>query len=285
MRQYLTSSDISNTVSMMRTGFDGTILVVEGITDSRLYSKFTDRKDVRLVIAHSKDKVRTSVTLLYDKRGDDKVIGIIDSDLDRLKHKRPRGPVFMTDCRDAESMMLISDALDDVLAEYGDPDKLAQFEGKFGDIRERIMEGAYPIGLLMYVSERNGLGLSFKSLDFGTFIDERDLGCDIEAMIRETIANTNSERTSAKHTSRLLSAELEKEYDMKEVCRGHDLVKVLLIGLRDNFGGSNSKHLREGELGGALRLAYDDDVFTKTQLYKDTKEWCDDVGTPLWNIR
>jgi hypothetical protein len=285
MRQYLTSSDISNTVSMMRTGFDGTILVVEGITDSRLYSKFTDRKDVRLVIAHSKDKVRTSVTLLYDKRGDDKVIGIIDSDLDRLKHKRPRGPVFMTDCRDAESMMLISDALDDVLAEYGDPDKLAQFENKFGDIRERIMEGAYPIGLLMYVSERNGLGLSFKSLDFGTFIDERDLGCNIEAMIRETIANTNSERTSAKHTSRLLSAELEKGYDMKEVCRGHDLVKVLLIGLRDNFGGSNSKHLREGELGGALRLAYDDDVFTKTQLYKDTKEWCDDVGTPLWNIR
>ncbi|MBO7205021.1 MAG: hypothetical protein J6V08_01210, partial [Candidatus Methanomethylophilaceae archaeon] len=73
MRQYLTSSDISNTVSMMRAGFDGTILVVEGITDSRLYSKFTDRKDVRLVIAHSKDKVRTSVTLLYDKRGDDKV--------------------------------------------------------------------------------------------------------------------------------------------------------------------------------------------------------------------
>ena len=285
MRQYLTSSDISNTVSMMRTGFDGTILVVEGITDSRLYSKFTDRKDVRLVIAHSKDKVRTSVTLLHDKRGDDKVVGIIDSDLDRLKHKRPRGPVFMTDCRDAESMMIISDALDDVLAEYGDQDKLALFEEKFGDIRDRIMEGAYPVGLLMYVSERNGLGLSFKSLDFKAFIDSRNLECDIRAMINESIANTNSERTSAKYTSRLLSAETEKNHDMKEVCRGHDLVKVLLVGLRDNFGGSNAKHLREGELGGALRLAYDDDVFVKTQLYKDTKEWCEEVGTPLWNIR
>ena len=270
---------------MMRTGFDGTILVVEGITDSRLYSKFTDRKDVRLVIAHSKDKVRTSVTLLHDKRGDDKVVGIIDSDLDRLKHKRPRGPVFMTDCRDAESMMIVSDALDDVLAEYGDQDKLALFEEKFGDIRDRIMEGAYPVGLLMYVSERNGLGLSFKSLDFKAFIDSRNLECDIRAMINESIANTNSERTSAKYTSRLLSAEMEKNHDMKEVCRGHDLVKVLLVGLRDNFGGSNAKHLREGELGGALRLAYDDDVFVKTQLYKDTKEWCEEVGTPLWNIR
>ena len=191
----------------------------------------------------------------------------------------------MTDCRDAESMMIISDALDDVLAEYGDQDKLALFEEKFGDIRDRIMKGAYPVGLLMYVSERNGLGLSFKSLDFKAFIDSRNLECDIRAMIKESIANTNSERTSAKYTSRLLSAEMEKNHDMKEVCRGHDLVKVLLVGLRDNFGGSNAKHLREGELGGALRLAYDDDVFVKTQLYKDTKEWCEEVGTPLWNIR
>lgn len=285
MRQYLTSSDISNTISMMRTNFDGTILVVEGVTDSRLYSKFTDRKGVRLVVAHSKDKVRTSVNQIHDRRNDKKVIGIIDSDLDRLKHKRAKGPVFMTDCRDAESMMISSDALDDVLAEYADPEKLALFESKFGHVRDRVFSGAYPLGLLMYVSERNGLGLSFKSLDFRTFINIRDLECDIKAMIRESISNTNSDRTSEKYTSRLLHSEMEENHDVKEVCRGHDLVNVLLVGLRDNFGASNARHLREGELGGALRLAYDDEVFAKTQLYKDTKEWCDGVGTPLWNVR
>lgn len=285
MRQYLTSSDISNTISMMRTNFDGTILVVEGVTDSRLYSKFTDRKGVRLVVAHSKDKVRTSVNQIHDRRNDKKVIGIIDSDLDRLKHKRAKGPVFMTDCRDAESMMISSDALDDVLAEYADPEKLALFESKFGHVRDRVFAGAYPLGLLMYVSERNGLGLSFKSLDFRTFINIRDLECDIKAMIRESISNTNSDRTSEKYTSRLLHSEMEENHDVKEVCRGHDLVNVLLVGLRDNFGASNARHLREGELGGALRLAYDDEVFAKTQLYKDTKEWCDGVGTPLWNVR
>ena len=285
MHQYLTSSDISNTVSMMRTGFGGTILVVEGVTDSRLYGKFIERENVRVVIAHSKDKVRTSVNLIHDKRGDNKVIGIIDSDLDRLKHKRPRGPVFMTDCRDAESMMISSDALDDVLAEYADPEKLALFESKFGPVRDRVLDGAYPLGLLMYVSDRNGLGLSFKSLDFRTFIDRRNLSCDHSAMIRESIANTNSDRTSAKYTSRLLSAEMEKGYDKKEVCRGHDLVNVLLIGLRDTFGANNAKHLREGELGGALRLAYDDEVFAMTRLYRDTKEWCEEIDTPLWDLR
>lgn len=285
MQKYLTSSDITNTVSMIRTGFDGTILVVEGITDSRLYGKFTDRKDVRVVIAHSKDKVRTSVNMIRDKRADPKVIGIIDSDLDRLKHNRPRGPVFMTDCRDAESMMIISDALDDVLAEYGDPERLAQFESRFGSIRDRVMDGAYPVGLLMYVSDRNGLGLSFKSLDFRKFINKGDLSCDSNEMIRDSISNTNSDRNSVKHTARLLSAEMEKGHDKREVCRGHDLVNVLLVGLRDNFGASNARHLKEGELGGALRLAYDDEVFAKTQLYKDTKEWCDEQGMVLWNIR
>ena len=285
MYQYLTSSDISNTISMMRTGFDGTILVVEGITDSRLYGKFVDRSEVRLIVAHSKDKVRTSVNMINEKRGDRRVIGIIDSDLDRLKHRRPKGPVFMTDCRDAESMMIASDALEDVLAEYGDPQQLALFESKFGDVRTRLMEGAYPIGLMMYVSDRNGLGMSFKSLDFRTFIDRRDLGCDTKAMIRESVSNTNSDRVSPKHASRLLDEEMDMGHDPREVCRGHDLVNVLLIGLRDNFGASNARHLREGELGGALRLAYDDEVFAKTQLYRDTKEWCDGIGTPLWNIK
>ena len=285
MYQYLTSSDISNTISMMRTGFDGTILVVEGVTDSRLYGKFVDRSDVRLIVAHSKDKVRTSVNMINEKRGDRRVIGIIDSDLDRLKHRRPKGPVFMTDCRDAESMMIASDALEDVLAEYGDPQQLALFESKFGDVRTRLMEGAYPIGLMMYVSDRNGLGMSFKSLDFRTFIDRRDLGCDTKAMIKESVSNTNSDRISPKHASRLLDEEMGMGHDPKEVCRGHDLVNVLLIGLRDNFGASNARHLREGELGGALRLAYDDEVFAKTQLYRDTKEWCDGIGTPLWNIK
>lgn len=285
MERYLTASDISNTISMMRSGFQGTILVVEGVTDSRLYGKFTDRKDVRLVVAHSKDKVRSSVNQVHDRRGDRKVIGIIDSDLDRLKHKRPRGPVFMTDCRDAESMILASDALDDVLAEYGDSNDLALFESKFGRVYDRVVDGAYPVGLLMYVSDRNGLGLSFKSLDFRSFINRSDLSCDITAMIRESIANTNSDRNSVKHTLRLLSAEMEEGYDKNEVCRGHDLVNVLLIGLRNNFGAENARHLREGELGGALRLAYDDEVFAKTQLYKDTKEWCDGVGTPLWKVR
>ena len=285
VRQYLTSSDIANTASMMRTGFSGTILMVEGVTDSRLYGKFVDREETRILVAHSKDKVRTSVTELRDRRGDDRVIGIIDSDLDRLKHKRPRGPVFMTDRRDAESMMIASDALDDVLAEYADREALELFESKFGSVRDRVMEGAYPVGLLMYVSDRYGLGLSFKDLDFKSFISRRDLSCDIKAMIGESIANTNSDHTSPKYTMRLLREELDKGYDMSEVCRGHDLVKVLLLGLREIFGGSNAKFLREGELGGALRLAYDDDVFSGTELYRDTKEWCDSRSMPLWKFR
>lgn len=285
MRRYLTSSDISNTASMLRTGFDGTILVVEGVTDSRLYSKFTNRKEVRILIAHSKDKVRTSVNELYNRRGERRVVGIIDSDLDRLKHNRAKGPVFMTDYRDAEAMILNSEALDDVLSEYGDPTLIEEFEGKFGKVRERVMKGAYPVGLLMYTSERNGLGLSFKSLDFRRFINKRNLDCDASEMVRESIYNTNSDRISHKYALRLLTAEMENGYEMSEVCRGHDLVKVLLIGLRDVFGADNAKGLREGELGGALRLAYDDGVFSATQLYRDTTDWCEEIGTPLWNIR
>ncbi len=58
MREYLTVSDVANTVSMMHSAFPGTLMVVEGPTDHRLYGKFTDREEVRTVIAYSKDNVK-----------------------------------------------------------------------------------------------------------------------------------------------------------------------------------------------------------------------------------
>ena len=57
MLDQLTSSDIANEVSMMRSVFKGTVLIVEGVSDSRLYGKFTDRENVRIMIAHSKNNV------------------------------------------------------------------------------------------------------------------------------------------------------------------------------------------------------------------------------------
>ena len=118
MLDQLTSSDIANEVSMMRSVFKGTVLIVEGVSDSRLYGKFTDRENVRIIIAHSKNNVMQAVSMLRDRRKDNAVLGIIDRDMDALLGKKRSPPLFQTDKRDLESTILASPALEAVIAEY-----------------------------------------------------------------------------------------------------------------------------------------------------------------------
>ena len=282
MREYLTSADVANTVCMMRSAFNGTILVVEGITDFRLYGKFTVDGEVEMVIAHSKDKVKESVHTCNGSRGDRKVLGITDSDLDILKHGRSEGPVFETDTRDAESLIVMSEAFDSVLWEYGDRESVKEFRERYGDIRKRVLDAAYPVGLLMYISSKRSLSLSFKDLDFGRFIDSRSLSCDTGSLIREVLGNTKYRRTDSASLRGMLSDEMRRNHPPESVCRGHDLVDVLVIGFRETFGAYNSKDIRSGELGGALRMAYDLRMFSQTDLYKDTMSWCMKQHLALW---
>ena len=282
MREYLGPADIANNVSMLRGAFDGTVLVVEGITDYRLYGKLSDRENVELIVAHSKDNASAVVKELFHNRKDDKVLGIVDSDLDKALSVRRDPPLFQTDTRDLEGMMIRSQALDEVIWEYGDRAKTENFVKNYGEIRDVLISSAYPLGTLMLISENNGRDLCFRDLDFGRFIDRRTLQCDIRNMVDEVIYNSRSPNLGAKELRKRLEEEMEHHRDPWTICRGHDLVEILLIGLRYVFGGYNCCNMRCGELNGALRLAFDMEHFAETGLYRTTSEWAGKRDLPLW---
>lgn len=284
MREYLSSEDISNQVSMTRSVFDGTVILVEGVTDQRLFGKFADKDSTMIVVGHSKDNVRNSVNILSGKRRDDKVIGIIDSDLDGLKGKKVSPPLFHTDCRDMEMMVIRSNALEDVLDEYGDQELLNRFNENVGPVREALVSASYPIGLLMWVSQKERLNLCFKDLDFNRFVNPRTLTLDAHTMVSDVINNSNNCKVSRKRLIQMLDAEASSLNDIWDAARGHDTVDILLIALKKNFGSFNSRYLSEGELGGALRLAFSDSDFEKTILYADTVSWAEKRGLTLWSM-
>lgn len=279
----LTSSDISNEISMMRSAFSGTFLVVEGITDSRLYSKFIDRDKVRILVAHSKNNVIQSVNECHDHRKDDKVVGFIDRDMDPLLGKKRRPPIFTTDKRDMETTVIASPALDDIVAEYGERERVEAFENRFGNIADVLATSASPVGMLMYISYRRGMNLSFKDIDFERFIDDRNLSIDIGRMVSE-IYNISMPQSYPKSTvAELVKGSLEDIPDKWSIARGHDAVAILRIGLRSVFGAYNARSITEGELGGALRLAYSRTYFEKTKLYSDSQEWSKNNHLALWS--
>lgn len=281
MREYLGPKDIANTISMLKTAFNGTIVVVEGVTDRRLYGKFFEDDSVEVIVAHSKDNVRYSVKEVYENRGFEKIIGIVDTDLDALNNKKRKPPLFTTDTRDSESLMFRSHSLDDVLFEYSDEAALDRFVEEYGDIRDVVMDSCYIVGLLMYISDKEGLDLCFKDLNFDLFIDKRTLRCDTKKLIDEIVSNSFT-RIGARTIRISLEHELRTERDPWIVCRGHDIVSVLSLGLRNIFGGYNCRCIRDGELAGALRLAFDEKDLQKTDLFKNSSKWCSDRGMTLW---
>lgn len=282
MYKYVDSRDISNAISMARTHFEGTVLVVEGITDYRLYGKFSDKKECMIMVAHSKNNALASVRESYHDRKDDRVVGIVDSDLDGLTGTKRKPPVFETDTRDLEMMLIRSKSFDEVLQEYSDGQKMQAFEKKHGTVRDAVIRASYPVGLLMFVSEVTALDLCFRDLNFEAFVNPFDLSCNIDALIDEVLYASGKPPSEAKKVKRALEKEMCKERDPWLVCRGHDAVEVLLIGLKRNFGSFNCRALESGAMAGALRLAFDICDFKGLELYKNTKEWCKSKNTVLW---
>ena len=283
MREFLTADDICNQISMNRSLFKGTMLISEGNTDQRLYSKFTDPRNVRIIPAHSKSNVLSVVNKMAARR-DGKVLGIVDRDLDEMKGRMISPPIFYSDYRDLEMMLINSDALDDVLTEYGDPDRIRRFEKQYGPVKNAIISAAYPVGLLMYVSFIRGYNLNFKDLDFRDFVDKRTLKVDDSKMIQAVISNTLGSEISRKGVQKDLANQYSSHPEKEAIARGHDAVEILLIGLKDIFGSYNASSLNKNALGGVLRIAFTMQDFSKTELYSATKKWADSRNIRLWKI-
>ena len=278
----LTSFDIANTISMLRSSHKGPIIAVEGVTDSRLFGKFIDKDEVKIIIAHSKDNVRRSVVEVWGKRNDRKVIGITDADIDRLLGKTANPPIFFSDKRDLEAMMMSSGALDDLLSEYSEPEIVEKFEDKYGKISDVIARSSYPVGLLMFISMREGIGLSFKDMDYYQFIDKKTLAIDIMRMINTVFAQSINKGIGKNDLADMISEEEEQLDDPWVAVRGHDAVAVLTIGLQNAFGSYNCQGMKDGQVSGALRLAFGLDYFEETELYRDTIKWSERNGFVLW---
>jgi len=266
---------------MKRSLFGGSFLVVEGATDGRLYRKFIDKHECEVILAHSKENVRIAVREVT-RRNDDRIIGIVDSDTDRMRGVAHKPPVFSTDDRDSEMVMIHSPAFDAVLSEYGDEDKMERFITRFGEIRDVLLSSCYPLGMLMYVSDVNGHKLSFRDLDHGYFTDRRTLRTDVNGMVSAVISNSPNSYVSRDVLICQLDDAMKNKRDPWDVCRGHDMVSVLALGLREIFGEYNSRNIRSGELAGALRLAYGYESFRATELYKGSSEWCENKHIKVW---
>ncbi len=280
IKEEITASREAIAIMLERDVFSGTIIIVEGSTDKLFYSNLVDEEQCRIIVTiagSSRKKRAIDVLTILEKSDFPGILAIVDADFDHLDAiVYPSQNLFLTDTHDTETMMLRSAALERILAEYGSEDKIFALPQ---DVRTLLVNAGMPIGYLRWTSQKDGLNLTFEGIKFSKFLDEKSLILD-EIKLIQTVQD-KSQNWDLK--SDRLSKQTSSEYDPWQICCGHDLVKILAIGLRHVFGTVKKE---SEDLETSLRLTYRPQDFLETQLCQKLKEWeiQHDLSSSILNV-
>lgn len=272
MRGHLEPCDIATTVRMMRTLHRGAIVIVEGSTDMRVYNRFADERSCKLVEGAGKANTIGAIENLDDS-GVAGVVGIVDSDFWRLDGLSPTTPnILTTDTHDLDTMLLASEALDRVLAEFGSAARIRRLRKP---VRELLLEVALPLGYFRWLSSpsKENLWLKFKGLCFTQFVDAATLTMDSDRLILHVLTNSKPQGHDHGRIKRKMQSLYDRTHDPWHVCSGHDLIEILAIGLNSAFGNHRGERVAADDVGALLRLAYQMQDFLHSSLCKAMKEW------------
>lgn len=273
MKQYLTPHHIANTVRLTRSLHKGSFLILEGDTDVRVFKRFVDETNCKVIPAHGKDHAIDVLDIL-EKENFKGLLVIVDADFWHLDGFKPDNVnLLLTDTHDLETMILsASEVLDKILSEFGS-DKKMKLIAK--PVINLVLECASPIGFLRWISSpsKDNLNLKFRGLAFESFVDKAKLHININKFIEDVRNHSGDVDINEKAIKNKIKSLKKENLDPWQVCSGHDMVQILAIGLRFVFGNRKSKTLTAEILEGMLRVAYEYSHFRLSRLHQSIKKW------------
>lgn len=283
MIEHITAERTANAI-MQDTSFNGSFIVVEGMKDYKLYSKFIN-VDNQVVIKQvgGRKKVIEVIEILNDRNFNRKV-GIIDSDFSKLlKEELKVDNLFLTDYHDIEVMMFDSPAIHTTLNMYISTEKLKEFlNGR--EVENIIMNIAERIGILKLANSLHNLGLSFKpknadgrTLKYREFICDRTLNYKGEEKLIQTVCNYSNNRGNTISKIEIVKEKIaevyEMEYDLEQLVNGHDLTNILFILLKKVLRSNNGSLYDYNSIEDALIMSYEARFWIETELFKNLYDW------------
>ena len=252
-------------IKMTRTIHAGAFLVVEGADDVRFW-RTRRHAECELIDGEGKPNVVESIRWLdADDYGG--VLGVIDDDYDSLMGvTHGSRNLIATDAHDLECLLCRSSALDTVLAEFGNPSKISQFEEETGvDARTGLLERALVFGRLRWVAAHFHLDINRRAIRVSRFVDTDTWAVDSEGLTRAVVPQESFD-VLARSIERLPSA------DPWYVVRGHDMMQLLRIGLRRILGDIPASTGTD-QISQVLRAAISPEELRKTTLWTDIRAW------------
>ncbi len=286
MKNYLkkTKDEVANAIRLSRAIKKTEVFIlVEGDTDMRLLRKFFDEEQTFIEIAHSRENLLGAVELLEN---DERLIAIRDRDFDRIQSvSNPYDNVFLSDHHDIEAMMLNSSALDYLIAEHGQYDKLKKIEDNILDL---LIQAGKPIGYLRLYNEINNLGLKFRDLDtsdYKKFLNVDDLKVNLRKLIQTLKNKSQKPQLDTEQVVQDLQELYDDLHHDLDICSGHDLATILGIAFYKLIGSMTGSQINRETMEEKLRIAYSPSEFMKSQLYQDLLAWANQKGLKIFSKR
>ena len=143
-------------------------------------------------------------------------------------------------------------------------------------MRDGLVEKATEIGRLRWLSLRDRLQLvfrkssngEFKYIDYQAFCDKVSWELEPKRLVKEILQF--SVRLDLQIDDLVQRMKQLPQVDPWQICVGHDLVGLLMVGLRRKIG---TKNRTIEDLQRELRLAFQREDLEKTSMYRALRSW------------
>lgn len=254
-------------IKMRRTQHGGSFLVVEGNDDMRFWKPHS-HDSCRRINGGGKNNVIRGL-LRLDQLRYEGVLGVVDSNLDHLLGNSLQSVnLVATDAHDLECLLCRSSALDRVLAELGDDDKIDRFNQRHGtDVRTALLERGLVLGRLRWAARRMEPNIGVSHIVLTRFVDESTWTVNDQALIDETAHRADVDAQLLHHEIAQLPTS-----DPWYVVHGHDLIEILKLGLRRVLGNLRTT-IGVEHIAGLLRQSIPPRDLQKTGLWHHIRRW------------
>lgn len=257
------ASDLLAEVVMAATNHRGPFMIVEGPSDWRFFEPRVETA-VYIVQAGGRDTCVSLVKALNEEPRVFTYVGVVDEDYDWLTPLQENNLV-LTDTRDLESILMRSPALDAVVIELGDYDKVRAFVTASGaTVRDALLTRAEFFGRLRASSFVAGT-VSLDSIRPARFC-RRDWSYDEDQCVDVCVAIGAADSSEALRTA-ISAVDAPSSWHL---ARGHDLIDILVGGLATVLG-SRAPPTRHVEA--LLRQSIQQRDFEDTLLFNRISEW------------
>lgn len=265
---YKTPGSLVAEIKMTRTVKSGSFLVVEGRDDKRFWLPRC-RDECVIVDGEGKNNVIGCIRRLNDEdiHG---ALGITDDDYDSLVGVSVASwNLVVTETHDLECLLIRSPALETVLAEFGLPDRIAEYEKSSGtDVRTALVERALIFGRLRWAALKFELDVNHDAISVARFVSAEPWVVDQDGLLGAVARGSSvSEDSLRGYMGSLPNA------DPWLVAQGHDMVSILRTGLQQTLGNIRSGRTGTEEIAQVLRSAFSDQLFRSTSLAKSICAW------------